>query len=809
MRAFGRAPAATMIVALLVLTVVAASVAVAVLWGGSVPTVDGMGDRAASPASTALQTTRAESAGDNVVRRLSGSNRLETAVAASIDAFGDGAASAVVLARHDDFPDALAGTPLAVALDAPLLLTTRDRLHEATAAEISRVLPEGAPVVVLGGTGAIAATVDDQLAEMGYAPERIRGANRFETAVAIADAVAETMTVESVLLTRADTFPDALAAGAAAPAASGVVLLTAGASPNAATDAWLTRHPAVKRYAVGGPAARAYPGATAIAGSGREQTAILVAQEFFDAPALVGVARRDDFPDALAGGVHVGARGGPVLLTASDRLSDPVGTYLRANAESIDQADVYGGTAAVSDAVLSEVGAAITADGTVGAAGPRSLPATFVPLEIERFPRPADESCVDNTSVVRVTSAAALAGAIDDATPGTTVLVAPGTYTVNPEEYVALAWSTDNVCLRGEGGQAVIQAADGQSYGLETTGNDTVIDRITLRGFEAGISLGRDGGDTQQRVTIQRTIVEAMIGGFRDGIVAYGDNRQEPGSPPVLDGLLLLDVTVDSADLAVSCNSGPCAHWWLDRTKIHARADGDDTGADAFAVEEGRQIVVVDSTISGASGDGIDAKATDVVVSATRVFDVERNGIKLWHGGDVINTVVDGTGADAALVGENAARYRYVHVLVTHHAVGDFGYVGTWGYDAGDPVRLEIVNSILSDNSAGGLFVADGSQVTLQSTLMDAPGDSKLLEVDGTEYLVDDFDDLESDGYGADNVVGDPDFVDVAGRDYRTTDASPARDAAIEIDGLDRDIDGNPRSIGDGPDIGPVESGAG
>ena len=56
--------------------------------------------------------------------RLSGSDRIATAIAVSQAAFPTaGSAGGVVLARSDIFPDALGGTPLAAAKDAPLLFT--------------------------------------------------------------------------------------------------------------------------------------------------------------------------------------------------------------------------------------------------------------------------------------------------------------------------------------------------------------------------------------------------------------------------------------------------------------------------------------------------------------------------------------------------------------------------------------------------------------------------------------------------------------------------------------------------------------
>ena len=305
---------------------------------------------------------------------------------------------------------------------------------------------------------------------------------------------------------------------------------------------------------------------------------------------------------------------------------------------------------------------------TTAPVGPRALAPTFVPLEIAAFPRPAAQACRDNRRVVRVRPPSGLARALESARPGTTVLAAPGTYVEHRGGPQAIAWTAANVCLRAQRGPVVLQAAPGQKYGISVGGSDAVIQGVVLRGFVGSIALDAPAGRTLRRVTIEHVRVERPRGEFRDGIAAYGDNRSLKGRPPASDGLLLLDVSVSGTDLGVSCNAGPCAHWWLERVRVDARrGSSGNSGADAFAIEDGRQIAIVDSTFAGASADGIDTKADDVVVLGARVLGVERNGIKLWRGGDVIDSVVDGSGADASLVGDAPGRYRYLHVLVTHH----------------------------------------------------------------------------------------------------------------------------------------------
>ncbi len=432
--------------------------------------------------------------------------------------------------------------------------------------------------------------------------------------------------------------------------------------------------------------------------------------------------------------------------------------------------------------------------------GPRALP-TFVPLEIDDFPRPASEACA-GTTVVDVAAPQSITEALATAAPGTTLRVAPGTYTERAAEPYALEWEVDDVCLRAaDGGLVVVQAAPGQKYGISLRGDGAVLEGVTLRGFEVGIAIEGDVGETRRAITIERTTIEAATGAFREGIVAYGDNQGATGRPPTVDGLLLLDVVVDGADLGVSCNAGPCAHWWVERTRITGRRGAATSGAYAFAIEDGRQIAVVDVSVENAEADGVDTKADDVVVLATRVLGVGRNGIKLWRGGDVLDSVVDGSGADAALVGAEGGRYRYAHVLVTGHDPAGTGYVGTWAYDTPEaPVELEIVDSIFVANAAGGLFVPSGADVSLRHNLFGDAGD-QLLDRQGTLYDVADLARLEADGLGAANLAADPRLDD----DWTPAADSPTRDAGEVVPGLDRDLLGNPRVVGAAPDLGPIE----
>ncbi|MGH9130728.1 MAG: cell wall-binding repeat-containing protein, partial [Acidimicrobiales bacterium] len=295
------------------------------------------------------------------VMRFGGGNRIQTAIAVSKGAYpATGSAGGVVLASDLDFTDGLAGVPLASQKDAPLLLTEptneRNGINPEVLTEIQRVLTPHAnkPVYIIGGYGTLAKSIDSTLSGLGYNPIRIAGSNAPATAVAAAHAQGNPNTVFLVTDTN---FADALSAGPAAIKQNGTVLFTNGPNMAPETRTYLNAHPGDAVFAVGGPAASADRQATPIVGADEFATDTLVAA-FFGNPTVIGVARGDLFPDALDGGTMVATDGGPIILVNPDvPIPSASQAYFVKEKPYIQMVNVYGGTGAVSDAVVSDINA--------------------------------------------------------------------------------------------------------------------------------------------------------------------------------------------------------------------------------------------------------------------------------------------------------------------------------------------------------------------------------------------------------------------------------------------------------------------
>ena len=158
-------------------------------------------------ASSSSVTKIANNYVDLPYERLGGANRFATAAAVSKKAYPNGTEN-VVIACDADYADALCATPLAKALDAPILLTANNVLPKETIAEVKRL---GAKTVYLVGNDACTATfVEDGLQQYGIV--KISGKDKFGTCARVASFMKEIAEKPSLtaFLASANDFPDAL-----------------------------------------------------------------------------------------------------------------------------------------------------------------------------------------------------------------------------------------------------------------------------------------------------------------------------------------------------------------------------------------------------------------------------------------------------------------------------------------------------------------------------------------------------------------------------------------------------------------------
>ncbi|MEZ0110737.1 putative cell wall-binding protein [Catenulispora sp. EB89] len=300
------------------------------------------------------------------VNRLWGGDRYGTSVSVA-GQWAAGSADAVVLARGDAAPDALAGGPFAAHVNGPLLLTNPNAMPTVVRAAIDRVTggpKTKKPIYILGGIGAVSQQQEDGLRSAGYTVVRLGGATRFDTALKIAGQFGPT---KHVIVATGLNFPDALAAGPLGAAENAPIVLTSDTATDPATAAFIRQHADVDPVGVQAQKAVAAlntAGQTvdhSLAGGDRYATATAVAARWAaivgHAPTTVGLASGMVFADALSGGAYAGKLGAPLVLTNPQSLSSATEAYLAGlrQAKELQAVDIFGGTNAVSQSIEGQL----------------------------------------------------------------------------------------------------------------------------------------------------------------------------------------------------------------------------------------------------------------------------------------------------------------------------------------------------------------------------------------------------------------------------------------------------------------------
>jgi putative cell wall-binding protein len=213
---------------------------------------------------------------------------------------------------------------------------------------------------------------------VAYRADRISGANRFETAAAVA-LQSQPNGAATVFLASGEQFPDALSGSALAARQDAAMLLVGSRSlPDATAAALKTLHPT--RVIVLGGAAAVSDGVVSavastlasgvpierVAGATRYETSRNIVAAGWDAAPTVYLASGGGFPDALSASSVAAAGGAPVLLADARKPALPPETMALLAALRTTRVVVVGGTAALSaafDQQLTSAGIAVDRKG--------------------------------------------------------------------------------------------------------------------------------------------------------------------------------------------------------------------------------------------------------------------------------------------------------------------------------------------------------------------------------------------------------------------------------------------------------------
>lgn len=195
--------------------------------------------------------------------------------------------------------------------------------------------------------------------------QRIAGADRFATSVAIAKAAYPT-TAPTVYVATGLNYPDALSAAPAAAHAGGPLLLTSWTLPDSVRQEIQSLQPS-KIVIVGGlnvvpqvvedALKQLAPTVTRIAGADRYATSRMIAANAFPGGNIpkAFMATGTNFPDALAAGAAAGSLGAPVLLVNGGASAIDAATAAFLSSNQTTAVTLVGGTDVITPGVQSSL----------------------------------------------------------------------------------------------------------------------------------------------------------------------------------------------------------------------------------------------------------------------------------------------------------------------------------------------------------------------------------------------------------------------------------------------------------------------
>lgn len=252
------------------------------------------------------------------VTRISGKDRITTSVEISKSAYTT--SENVVLASGFNFADALSAGQLASALNAPLLLSSQNKLDSQTKNEIERL--KAKKVYVVGGNNAISKSgVDTTLKSKNIDVTRLEGQDRYSTSQKVMEKTKEIINPEYLLIASGKNFPDALAATGFFVNHKSVMVLSDGVTYPQSN---------LQEIAVGGVNQLPLKGfkGRRVSGKDRYETALEIAKLSFDKNNNAILASGQVFADSLSTVSLTKKHNAPIILTQSNSLTENAKKYL-------------------------------------------------------------------------------------------------------------------------------------------------------------------------------------------------------------------------------------------------------------------------------------------------------------------------------------------------------------------------------------------------------------------------------------------------------------------------------------------------
>lgn len=319
----------------------------------------------------------------SATNRLAGETRYDTS--ASIAQNGWEKSDFAILAYGENYPDALSAVPLAKKYNAPILLTSTNNLPSITKQSLTDLHVKN--VIIVGGTGVIPASIDNELRLMGISPSRIAGYDRYETSIKIAQRI---NSPSELIVTTGEDYPDALSiAPIAGTKQIPIILVPKGYLPDSVKN-YIAELKISKTYVIGDSSiiedsvCNQFPNSERIVGADKYQRNIAINTKFnsnFDSSSFC-IATGEGFADALTGAAYASKINAPIILVKSISPMDTK-SYYQQRLKKANNIYVFGGTGIVPDSLLQGLNGS-----TLIQSPPVQVPvvqvATALPIQVSR-----------------------------------------------------------------------------------------------------------------------------------------------------------------------------------------------------------------------------------------------------------------------------------------------------------------------------------------------------------------------------------------------------------------------------------------
>lgn len=294
--------------------------------------------------------------GDKITARIYGSDRYDTSAKVAeaykknekLSGFDN-----IIVASGDDYADALSGTYLAAAKDAPILLvgeytSSMNKIKD----YISANLKTGGTVYILGGTGAVSSEFEAML--NGHNVKRIGGNNRYETNINILKEAG--ITGKEIMICSGDEFADGLSVSA-----TGKPVMLTGQNLSSDQIEYIKQSGFDTYYIIGGEGAvsknventvNTLGKTQRIFGQNRYETSAAIAEKFFPKSKKAVVALGETFADGLSGGSLSLSFEGPLLLVNPANTKQAAAYIVKSG---VERAAILGGPTLISDNMVNSI----------------------------------------------------------------------------------------------------------------------------------------------------------------------------------------------------------------------------------------------------------------------------------------------------------------------------------------------------------------------------------------------------------------------------------------------------------------------